>query len=259
MRKLIDTHAHLDQVDSIDQALIRACEAGVESVVAVGVDLASNKKNLSIKKKFSKPNISVALGIHPGNIVEEEVSPTISFIRENISEAVAIGETGLDYWYKEVRKSEEKKQRQREVFRAQIHLAKEYNLPVVIHSRGAWEDCFSICADCALKKAVFHWYSGPLDVMDDILACGYFISATPALEYSLQHQEAIKAAPVEQILLETDSPVFYNRNANGYYAEPKDVARTLNFISKIKDLPEKDIVEKTTENAKKIFNLTGCF
>ncbi len=102
-----------------------------------------------------------------------------------------------------------------------------------------------------IKQAVFHWYSGPLDLLDEILAMGYFISATPALVYSPPHQEAIKRTPLEKILLETDTPVNYQ----GIEARPKDVRISLEQVARLKGLDPMDVSKQTTANASRFFKI----
>ncbi len=253
---IIDTHAHLDHLDNIEQALKSASENGVEAIVAVGVDLAANKKNLELKFKTQHPKIYVALGIHPGNIKQGEVDDGIQFIRDHIREAKAIGEIGLDFWYKWVKKDQQKKDEQRQVFRRQLKLAKEFNLPVVIHSRGTWRECFETAKEEGIKKAVFHWYSGPLDVLEDIVKNDYFVSATPSIVYSPQSREAIRHAPIENTLIETDSPVYFGTDeTDGFKAEPKDVVRTLKAYCALKNMEEEKALEIFNRNAKKFFGL----
>ena len=256
--KVIDTHAHLDQVDNVEAALKEAMDAGVEAVVTVGSDLASNKRNLELKKSISHPKIYLGLGIHPGNIKTEEIEPTLKFIRENISEAKAIGEIGLDFWYKWLRKDKEKHEEQRQVFLRQLELAKEFNLPVVLHSRGTWRECLETTKKVAIKKAVFHWYSGPVDVLNDIIAVGYLISCSPSLAYSPQSRAAISAAPIEQTLIETDCPVFYQsriEGEEGFTATPRHVFKTLQAYCELKDLNEIAAVTILNNNAKAFFNI----
>jgi len=252
MIRTFDTHAHLDHIEGVDEALKQAHEAGIEGVVAVGVDLTANRKNLEIKRRTMAPKIFVALGIHPGNIKAEEFEATIQFIRENIHEAVAVGEIGLDFWYKDVRKNEERKEEQRNIFQRQLALAVEFNLPVIVHSRGAWKDCLKMLREAGIKKANFHWYSGPLDILDEILACGYFVSATPALRYSTQHQDAIKHAPITQTLIETDSPVYFQDSDDpkgGFTAGPKDVLKTLKLYADLQNLRPEQAVQTLNRNA----------
>ena len=252
---LIDTHAHLDHLEGIDEALEAALQAGVESIVAVGVDLAANKKNLEIKRRTKNPRIHVAFGMHPGNINLQEFEECIKLIRNNIREAVAIGEIGLDYWYPGVKKDKAKKDEQQKVFRLQLSLAQEYNLPAVIHSRGAWRDCLEFTKEAGLKKAVFHWYSGPVDVLQEIVHCGYYVSTTPSLAYSPQSREAIAHAPIQRTMIETDCPVFYREGENGFKAQPKDVVRTLNAYAQLKKIKPEDALKTLNRNAKEFFGL----
>ncbi len=253
--QLIDTHAHLDHLEDVDGALSRAYEAGVKGVIAVGVDLAANKKNLAIKRRTRRPKVYVALGIHPGNISPAEVDETLQFIRANIKEAVAVGETGLDYWYKWVKKDEVKKQEQRDVFQKQLELAKEFDLPVVMHSRGAWADCLKLAKAAGIKKGLFHWYSGPVDILQEILDAGYFVSASLSVAHSPQSRAAMTHAPIERTLIETDSPVNYTDGENSFQTEPRDVFRTLKAYSTLKNIPQEKAAEILTKNAETFFDL----
>ena len=253
--EIIDTHAHLDHLENLDEALKNAREAGVVGIVAVGVDLTANKKNLEIQKATKNPNIHVALGIHPGNINPAEIDECLQFIRRHIKEAIAIGETGLDYWYKWVKKDEAKKEEQREVFRRQLAIAHEFNLPVVIHSRGAWRDCLEMTQTAGVKKAVFHWYSGPVDILKEILDAGYYVGTTPSLAFSPQSREAISQAPLERILIETDCPVFFNDDQGGFKSQPQDVFRTLKAYAQLKNINEQQALAAFNKNARDFFNI----
>jgi TatD DNase family protein len=102
-----------------------------------------------------------------------------------------------------------------------------------------------------IRRAVFHWYSGPIALLEKILEQGYFISATPALTYSPPHQEAIKKAPLDRILLETDSPVSYQ----GKETRPKDVWITLKEVARLKGLDPLVVSERTTINASQLFQI----
>ena len=279
--KAIDTHAHLDQVPNVEEALKEAAAVGVEAVIAVGSDLASNQRNLEIKRSTPAPRIYLGLGIHPGNIKAEEIEPTLKFIRENIREASAIGEIGLDFWYKWLRKDQEKHEEQRRVFQRQLELAKEFNLPVVIHSRGTWRECFETTKKVGIKKAVFHWYSGPVDVLKDIIAADYLVSCSPSLAYSPPSREAIIHAPIEQTLIETDCPVFYQsrvprgtielrsgssesgsskeswieEGSEGFQATPKHVFKTLQAYCELKNMKEEEALDVLNRNARQFFNI----
>ncbi|MCK5579705.1 MAG: TatD family hydrolase [Candidatus Omnitrophica bacterium] len=254
---IIDSHAHLDHLDNLEDALDAAYQAGVSAIMAPGVDLTANQKLLEIKKRIIAPKIYVGLGIHPGDIKTAEIDQTIDFIQQNIEEALAIGEIGLDFWYKWVRKDKEKKDEQRNVFQRQLEIAREHDLPVIIHSRGCWQECFDTTKTLGITKAVFHWYSGPVDVLDKILAAGYFVSATPSLACSPQAQDAIRHAPIEQTLIETDSPVYYKTEdgEGGFKSQPKDVLKTLSLYAGLKGMDSEKAVDILNNNARRLFGI----
>jgi len=251
--ELIDTHAHLEEVKNLDEALVRAEEASVVAVISMGSDYESNLWSLkeSFKHQRERLKIYPAVGFHPWGLDPSKIDVNIRFIEENIGEAVAIGEIGLDYWYREVRKNPERKEQQRELFRRLLEIAMKNGKPVSIHSRGAWADCVDITLETGIKKAVFHWFSGPLDVLKKLLDEGYYISATPAVAYSKEHRKVVEKTPLERILLETDSPVAYR----GETSEPAHVIKTLSVVAELKGEKEETVAEKTTENARLIFKI----
>lgn len=255
--QIFDTHAHLDQIGNIQQALSDAKAAGVTGVMAVGVDLKANQRNLELKARFEEPKIFVGLGIHPGNIIANEIQETLDFIKANIEKASAIGEIGLDYWYPGVRKDPAKKAEQQDIFRCQCELAQTSGLPVIVHSRGAWKECFDTLRSIGIKHAVFHWYSGPVDVLKEILNAGYYISATPSLAYSPQAREAMAFAPLEQTLIETDSPVYFRGTDGtpGFQAGPKDVVLTLKLYSELKKIDAEKAAVTLNDNAGRILRM----
>lgn len=254
---LIDTHAHLDHLNDLDEALEAAAAAGVAGIVAVSMDLDSCRKNLEIQRTKTALPIYLGLGMHPAQADENQAQGCLELIREHKNALTAVGEIGLDFWYKDVRKDEEKKERQRRVFRLFLAAARELNLPAVIHSRGAWRECLETAREMEIRKAVFHWYSGPWDVLDDILAQGYYVSATPSVAYSPQLREAVSRAPIERILLETDCPVYYkNRDTDeGFEARPKDVFKTLEACCALKGLAPEEAAGRFNANAREFFNI----
>jgi TatD DNase family protein len=241
---LIDTHAHLDQVDGVEESLERAKSSGVVAVVAVGMGLNSNKRAIELSEKW--PDfVFPSLGIHPWNVEESELDATVEFIENSIDRCIAIGEIGLDYWIKKDR------QLQKQAFSRLLRIAADLEKPALTHSRGSYEDVFQMVQESGVKKAVFHWYSGPVEVAEKIVGCGYHISATPAVEYSQKHRHVIRATPLESLVLETDCPVKYNEIAS----EPADVVTTLREVAKLK-AEEADLVASiTTHNARQLFAL----
>ena len=251
MLTLVDTHAHLDEIADLSGALARAEESGVDTIITVGMDYQSNNRALEISGKYGSILVHAALGIHPWNLESSQVETTIRFIEENIQKAVAVGEIGLDYWLKRAKKNPKERDLQKEVFRALLELAKRYGKPAIIHARGAWEDCYQLAVEVRVQSAVFHWYSGPVELLDELLGCNYYISATPAAEYSERHQTSILKAPLNNLLLETDCPVKYQ----GMTSEPAHVRKALEAVARIKGLEKEKVAEATTRNALRFFGL----
>jgi TatD DNase family protein len=244
---LVDSHAHLEQLEDLPESLREAKAAGVFGIIAVGMDIVSNGKALQIaaaNPQFVYPT----LGYHPWQIRDGEVGTNLSFIRDHIGEGVALGEIGLDY------KIKIKKELQQSVFERLLDIALESNKPVIIHCRYSHRRAYETVKEKKIKHAVFHWYSGPVDLLDEILSKGYFISATPALVYSPPHQEAIKRAPLDRILLETDTPVSYQ----GKESRPKDVYVTLGEVARLKGLEPYKIAVQATANTSQFFQVSFC-
>jgi len=256
--KLIDTHAHLDELKNLDLMLEEAKKAGVIAIVAVGSNHQSNIKTLEISQKHRR-FVYPALGLHPwelGNLGTFEIDDNLRFIEQNIASAVAVGEIGLDY-DKRVLKAASK-ELQKEVLARLLNIAKKYAKPAIIHSRYAWKDALHLIQDVGMDKAVFHWFTGFSSVLRGIIDGGYFVSATPAAEYHEEHRRAVKEAPLQRLLLETDCPVTYGREAR-YESRPADVLRGLEAVSQLKGIAEATIAEQTTRNAISFFSLDIAF
>jgi TatD DNase family protein len=253
MNMIIDTHAHLDEMENLEQTVTQAKAAGLEAIIAVGQDVKSNVRTLEIAALY--PGfVYPALGFHPWNIREAEVEANLDFIKENITKAVVVGEVGLDY-HKRVREGADK-DLQKRVLRELLKIAKDNGKPVCIHSRYAWRDTFDLVREAGLEKAVFHWYTGTSSVLRDIISNGYYISVTPAVSYHEEHRRAVKETPLQQLLLETDSPVTYARGRDGEFkASPADALRSLKGAAELRGLSEAELAEITTQNAKRLFGI----
>jgi len=243
MMNLIDTHAHLDQIDQLSTVLKKAKMKGVISIISVGTNFEANIKTLKIAEK-SQDFVYPSIGIHPLDVGSED-ERSLKFVEANIHKCIALGEIGLDFWIKKDKK------KQVDIFKRQLEIACKNHKPVLVHSRGAWEECYKIIKEIEPCKVVFHWYSGPLQILDQIIESGYLISATPAAEYSKHLRQAIRHAPLSSIILETDSPVRYK----GKTSEPSDVITSLKAVSELKCVPLEEIANITTINAKNFFGL----
>ncbi len=249
--ELIDSHCHLEEIADCGAAIEKAVASGVVAIVAVGSDYESNNLILEIAAKYSDL-VYPALGLHPDRLEASQVNRNLEFIEDHIEKAIGVGEIGLDYHKRVI--SAAPKERQKSVLKEVLLLAKKYHKPAIVHSRYAWRDALTLAEDVGIQKAVFHWYTGPSSVLRDIIHRDYFISATPAVEYHQEHRRAVKAVPVENLLIETDSPVSYGIETR-WQAQPDDVVRTLKALAKARGIDEEELARLTTNNAIKFFDL----
>ncbi len=228
----------------MDEALSEAKRAGVEAIVGVGMTIESNQEILSLARQY--PGLVYpAIGYHPWEIRRELVDRSLAFIDKHLPACVALGEVGLDY------KARVKKPLQREVLSRLLELACLHQKATILHCRFSHQRTLELLEGSGVQKAVFHWYSGSVEILRTIVDRGYSISATPALEYSPPHRAAVHYAPLDRILIETDSPVVYRKKAS----RPADVRRTAELVAEIKGIPLEEVAEKTTENATLLFGI----
>ncbi len=253
MYRLVETHAHLDEIEGLEEAIDRAKEAGLIAIVAVGQDFDSNRKILDLARRY-EGFVYPALGLHPWNISESDIERDLEFIESHVDEVVGIGEIGLDY-HKRVR-AQADKGLQAEVLGQLLGIAAKHEKPVMVHSRYAWRDAFDLVDEAKLDKAVFHWYTGTSSVLRDIVDRGYYLSATPAVEYHEEHRRAIKEIPPERLMLETDCPVVYRRGTEEEFeSRPADILRVLKGVSALRGIDEARLAETTTANALRFFGI----
>jgi TatD DNase family protein len=248
----IDTHAHLADLPDGDAAVERAKAAGLSGIIAVSATIPTCEGTLKLQQSHGG-FVHAALGIHPTEFFDQDLESALGIIRANSGRCVAVGEIGLDYWHKLVRKDKAQRERQTEFYVRQLQLARELDLPVSIHSRGAWGDCLSLAVQHGPGRGVFHWYSGPLEVLEGVIDAGYYVSCTPAVEGSPELRAAMAKAPLDRILVETDSPVWVKSMDRP--SEPADVLLTLRHLSELKGLPVVDVEAATTGNAETLFRL----
>jgi len=241
---VIDTHAHLDELPDPEAAIKEAREGGVLGIVAVGQDISSNQKAIEMARRH--PGfVFPAIGYHPWRLNPDHDDETLAYIDTNLKHCVALGEVGLDY------KAKTKKKIQKAIFEQLLAIAKRHHKPVIVHCRFVHETAYRMVKESGLEKAIFHWYSGSIDLIPLIAAEGYYMSATPALLYNPYHAKAIDAVPLSNLLLETDSPVQYQK----LVARPVHVQVTLQEVARVKGIPTEEVAAQTTQNAKACFGL----
>lgn len=249
--RLIDSHVHLDGLADVDGALARARGIGVEAVVAVGGSTQSSDGALAAARRLSG-FVFPGVGVHPAEALKVEVDEAAAYASSHASEAVAIGEIGLDYAYG-FAKPRDVRERMKALFSALLGVAEENSLPVSVHSRSAYSDTLKLVRGRDLPGAVFHWYDGPLHILKEILDEGYYVSATPAAAYSKGHRAVVSEAPLERLLVETDSPV--QLRSEGRVSEPADVLLTVREVALIKGLEPGEVARVSSRNAEHLFRL----
>lgn len=252
--KVIDTHSHYDDEafdEDRDEILKEMLNNSVEKIITIGCTMERSRMALELAEKYD--NIYCAVGIHPEDCYElpENYLEELRKMAQSSKKVVAIGEIGLDYHSEGY-----KKEKQIEVFKEQLILAKELSLPVVIHSREATLDTMEILREFK-PEGVMHCFSGSAETAREIIDLGMMISFTGVITFKNAKKavEACSAIPLDKIMLETDcpymAPVPYRgkRNISSY------VYNIAEKIAEIKGISVKEAIETCNENAVRFFGL----
>ncbi len=253
MRRVIDSHVHMEGLGDADAVLRRARDAGVDAVVAVGGSVESSAYTLDLAERYGG-FVVPGVGVHPSEALNVDPGEAMRFVGENAGRAALVGEVGLDYAYPFAR-TDEARERMRALYSGLLGVAAEEGLPVSVHSRSAYRDSLEILRQYDVPGAVFHWYDGPLETLRLILDSGFYVSATPAAEHSKGHRAALAEAPMERILVETDSPVRLRRL--GRRSEPADVWLTVQALAEIKGMEPGEVAGIATRNTETLFRVGG--
>ena len=267
--KPADCHTHLYD-KSFDHDLDKVIERAkklVSKIIVVGEDAETNRKVLALCKTH-KGFLLPGLAIHPDRVhllTDEEVNKEIEFIRKQ-KDLVCIGECGLD-WLKAEQFAmanpsfkmlepknfdfREAKQKQIGVFRKFIRLANEMGLALNVHSRRAEKDTIAVLKEEKAEKVLMHGFSGTIKEAEEAVLLGYKIAIGTTIFYSKQKVELVKAMPIEDFVLETDSPVCAPEK--GARNEPANIASVVRRIAKIKNITRSEVIKITNTNVKELF------
>ncbi len=288
---LIDTHAHLywdSFKEDFGQVIQRALDAGVTTIINVGVDVEKSKEALrqTQEELANIPGLSTysTIGIHPHEAIKYSSNPDVSIHQDitrlaqiylsNTAKVVAVGECGLDYFFNPsfAEASESKsvdisqiKTLQRKLCQAHIDLAKKLNLPLVVHCRDdrskdpqnseCWEEAIEMTKN---HFGIYHCYSGLPQTTNYILQnTNFIISFAATITYPRNEylREAVKLTPLDRIVLETDCPFLPPQSKRGIRNEPSAVKEIAELIADLKGILLEEVAAQTTANAKKIFNI----
>ncbi|MBN2830840.1 MAG: TatD family hydrolase [Candidatus Omnitrophica bacterium] len=252
---LIDTHCHLDFADfdhDRDEVIKRAEEKGVTRIINVVSSISGSERSLELSSKY--PNVYAVVGIHPheADSLDSHTQEVLRGLAKN-KKTVAIGEIGLDYF-----KNYSRKDNQLRLFSFQLSLAKELNLPVVIHTRSAAKETLEILKEAMPLRALVHCFSGDREFLDECLSLGFFVSFTCNITYKKADnlREMLKLTPLNRLMLETDAPYLSLEGSRGKRNEPMQVAALAEFVAGLKALSLEEVAKQTTDNAVKFFGLS---
>lgn len=249
-----DTHAHYDSSkfrEDRSEVLRAVRESGVSIVVDPGDTLERSRNAVALANQFDF--VYAAIGVHPEEY-ETWTDDTVDQLRElsRDSRVVAIGEIGLDYYWDQTHK-----QLQKEMFRMQIMLALELNLPIIVHDREAHGDCMEIVTDYPSLRGVFHCYSGSAEMAKELLKRGWYLGFDGPITYknNAKAAEVLSVTPLDRILLETDSPYLAPVPNRGKRNDSRNLPYIAAVVAREKGLPVEEIAAITMANGKKLFGI----
>lgn len=253
---IFETHAHYDDerfLEDQNEILMQMEEAGVGRIINVGASIESTKTTLELAKNY--PFVYAAVGVHPSEVdgLNEE---TFAWLKEQTAyeKTVAVGEIGLDfYWDKEPKQQE----LQKFWFKRQLALAKEVNLPIIIHSRDAAEATMSIMKEMHAEElnGVIHCYSYSREMAMEFIDMGYYIGVGGVVTFKNAKKlvEAVEAIPLSRIVIETDCPYMAPEPHRGKRNSSLYLPHIVDKIAEIKGVSAQEVERVTEENARTLF------
>jgi len=246
----VDTHCHIYEFKDVRGVIKKALDKGVYKIIAVGDDPESNKQVISIYQEY--PNVVLpSIGYHPweaAKATKEDIEEFKKQVEENLEVIVGLGEVGLD---KRFVRGEEKLKRQKMVFNVAVELAREYDLPLNIHSMKTEREILNILLKKEITKAIFHWYTGSYEVLRKIIEAGYYISVNLSLRYSSRAKGVASRTPLGLILLESDSPYYFK----GEYSTPEKVIKVAELLAGVKGVDINTVEDVTTRSAQLLYSI----
>lgn len=256
---MIDTHCHIDEEafePDREEVIARQQQSGVQAMIVPGVNVASINSVMEVC--HAHPGYCYpALGLHPEDVKadwREQLATVEAAIRAHRDELVAIGEIGLDYYWDKTFKEEQK-----EVLRRQLLLARELNLPVILHNREATEDILTIVKEVG-GRGVFHCYSGSKETAEIILRMGFYLGIGGVLTFknsklSETLKELNQSEILNRLLLETDAPYMAPTPHRGERNESRFMALVAERLAQVLNVPVDEIIEATSANARQLFGI----
>lgn len=254
--QFVDTHCHLDMDqygDDVNDVIKRAETAGVKTIITIGIDVASSQKAVALSSAYQ--NIYAAVGIHPHSAPECNAAAVAEIKAMTINKKViGIGEIGIDR-YKDYAPVAE----QIKAFTMQLELARELDLPVIIHDREAHAEIITILKEYGPFPAggIIHCFSGDIAVAREFLDLGFHLSIPGVVTFKKAQllQEAAAAIPLDRLLIETDGPFLAPEPFRGKRNEPSYTLYTAEKVAWLKDVSLEELAVATTENVQNLFRI----
>jgi len=250
--RLVDAHAHLSDSSfeaDLDIVVLKARENGLTAIVDCGLGPEGGLRSLSISERF-RGYVYSTIGIDYGAPFSVRQEDVVRLILDNRSRLIGIGEVGLDYY---TVKTREERARLVEVFEKFIELSEKLGLPIIVHSRSAGRDAINMLVEKNAGRVLMHAFDGKASYAMRGVEAGFFFSIPPSIVRSPQKQKLAARLPLENLLLESDSPVLgvdpLKRN------EPANIVFSLREIARIKKVDPEIVAEETTRNAHRLFGL----
>ncbi len=259
---LIDTHAHLNSSrfgGNVAELLERAHESNVGRILPIACDIEDSEANIALAEQFEE--VIPTVGVHPLYVHEIATDKWLGSLRKLAErpEVAAIGEIGLDYFHppQDGSTDTEWRKTQRNVFEAQLQLALEFDLPVVIHQRESADDVMEVLRQFPGIRAVLHCFNGTQEQAEMALEAGFYLSFTGIITFPSAGdvREVAAAAPLNRIMVETDSPYLAPVPFRGKQCEPHMVMHTARQLGELHGIGLPEITKITTENAFRFFRM----
>lgn len=266
--QLFDTHVHINfdsYKDDREEMMQRAYDAGVTRMVHSCCNVEEISELMNYCKEYNgngKPDLYMSVGVHPTDIsswTTDSIAKMQAFVDTPNSKIKAIGETGLDYYHE---KSPEGHVKQQEIFKDHIELAKQNKLPLIIHTRDAWEDTLKIIEaefpeDINAKAGVLHCYTGDLNFARSCVERGFYVSWSGVVTFnSTQNlRDVAKEIPLNRTLIETDCPFLAPQKKRGKRNEPGYVSYVAEVLADCYGISVEELAEATTQNAMDLFGI----
>lgn len=254
MNFLYDTHAHLNDTrfnEDRDAVVEKIRNSNVGLVNNIAFDIQSSLDSIALAEKYDF--IYATVGVHPSD-VNKMTNDDIATLKKLAAhpKVVAIGETGLDYHYDDT-----DPEKQKFWLRAQLDLAKELSMPVVIHDRDSKGECIAILKEKQITNGVVHCFSGSAETAKEIIKMGLYISFTGVITFKNARRaiEALSVIPIESLFIETDCPYMAPEPFRGQRNDSSMVYRIAEKIAEVKNMSVEDVIRITRENGMKFFGI----